>query len=108
MRHFSSGLRTSGLRDQALAKAEGSAPEKLGEPAVDAWASDEEPALATSDLCLRKHIYCEILIKNTHGIQKHGGDFRELDFWSLRSHTFETLKKQNKKHRKRIKRQQNG
>ena len=34
---------------------------------------------------------------NTHGKQKRGGDFRELDFWSLRSPHSETLKKQNKK-----------
>ena len=46
------------------------------------------------------------VLKNTSGKQKRGCDFRELDFWSLRSQHSETLKKQNIKKRKRKKRQQ--
>ena len=38
-----------------------------------------------------------LLKTNTSGKQKRGGDFRELDFWSLRSQRSEMLKKTKKR-----------
>ena len=52
--------------------------------------------------CMATAVAVRFLLKtNTYGKQKRGGDFRELDFWFLRSQHSETLTKQNKKEEKK-------